>query len=286
MYTSSILSCLALDIDVGFGLTPPDPKKRFKGYAVSKIVPHPESMSSTGYNDLALLVLNDTIPSSVASTTKIYSGDYYIDTPISVAGFGLTDPKNNQSVPTQLMEASLAVGKDSFCKKSSRNFSHKTQLCTDGTGDADACFGDGGGPLVTPVDSGSEFALLAITSYFGLTTTNSKGDCAVPGAPTFYTRVGAYIDWIAGVAGVDAESISVTNKTQHPAVSDDASDSEVSASASRSYTGLSRTSTGLSRPTGTLATASPLTKSADASRLLSHSCIALLLALASIFAAL
>ncbi|XP_043240281.1 uncharacterized protein LOC122390899 [Amphibalanus amphitrite] len=71
-------------------------------------------------------------------------------------------------------------------------FLKSTKLCA-GTeqGDMDVCSGDSGGPMVLQQKDGS-FVLVGVVSL-GLY------DCGVPGIPSIYSRVSAYLQWIAGV---------------------------------------------------------------------------------------
>ncbi|KAI8323587.1 hypothetical protein GQ54DRAFT_303233 [Martensiomyces pterosporus] len=268
MMATSFASYTSSDVQVAFGLAAPNPTKRVKGYSVSKVVTHPGFNKKTLANDILLLILDSNIPSSVATTAKIYSGDYFVDTPTTAAGFGITDTHNNQSLATQLMEVNLFVGSDKFCKKTDPYFNHNIQICTDGAPGVDTCLGDSGGPLITPVDNGPGFALLGLTSFGGKGGGNLADKCAVAGLPGYYTRLAPYINWIAGAAGIDAASISVANKTQHTPVSQDPS-SDASAAASstaRSTTALASKPTGSTLPSivAPSATAQPLTTKAGA----------------------
>ncbi|PIA14760.1 trypsin-like serine protease [Coemansia reversa NRRL 1564] len=205
---------IAADFQVGFTHTMPDPKVIYKGYSVSKVIAHPKFSMRNLVDDVALLILNETIPSSVASPIKIYDGKFYLETPLRAAGFGITDPHNETSVPTELMAVDLAVGNTTLCAQNSDTYTSKSQICTDGTAGKDTCQGDSGGPLVTPTDNKEDsIALLGLTSYGTVSLGNPTGLCAAKGSSGFYTYIAPYLSWIAENADLDAKSISVTNKT-------------------------------------------------------------------------
>ncbi|KAJ2518900.1 hypothetical protein H4217_003027 [Coemansia sp. RSA 1939] len=184
-------------------------------YSVSKLVVHPDFDMTELKGDIAVLVLEESVASSEdAQPILVYSGDYDTDTPIRAAGFGMTNPYNTNSMPTQLMAVNLTIGSDSLCAANTNDFSHEYLICTDGTAGKDTCNGDSGGPLVTPVDHGSSrTALLGLTSYGTSSASNPSGLCAQAGSSGYYTRIAPYIAWIAKSASLDASAISVTNST-------------------------------------------------------------------------
>ncbi|KAJ2611095.1 hypothetical protein H4S08_003311 [Coemansia sp. RSA 1365] len=205
---------VAADFQVGFTHTMPDPKVIYKGYSVSKVIAHPKFSMRDLVDDIALLFLNETIPSSVAPPIKIYDGKFYLETPLRAAGFGITDPRNETSVPTELMAVDLAVGNTTLCAQNSETYTSKSQICTDGTEGKDTCQGDSGGPLVTPTDNKEDsIALLGLTSYGTVSLGNPTGLCAAKGSSGFYTYIAPYLSWIVENSDLDAKSISVTNKT-------------------------------------------------------------------------
>ncbi|KAJ2754461.1 hypothetical protein GGI19_002391 [Coemansia pectinata] len=169
---------------------------------------------STLRTDIAILVLNDNVPKEVASPIQLYSGDFKLDTPLVAAGFGMTNATDSQSSPEALMKVSLNVGSDEYCKSRSGSYDRKVNICTDGTPGKDTCRGDSGGPLLTPVDNGSNgYALIGITSYTPVNSDNPNGLCAQPKGSGVYTRVAPYINWIAQYANLNATAISITNTT-------------------------------------------------------------------------
>ncbi|KAJ1755695.1 hypothetical protein LPJ58_004096 [Coemansia sp. RSA 1591] len=196
----------------------------FEGYSVAKVIPHSKFSMLDLVDDVALLILEESVPASGGTPIKIYSGAYTTDTPIRAAGFGLTDPLDNTSISGQLMAVDLAIGSKSVCSSNSDTYDSKTQICTDGTAGKDTCQGDSGGPLVTPVDNGSQkTALLGLTSYGTVSDSNPEGLCAVKGSSGYYTNLSAYVDWIAEMANLDVNDIQITNKTASVPSDDDKS---------------------------------------------------------------
>ncbi|KAJ2343746.1 hypothetical protein IWW50_006024 [Coemansia erecta] len=215
IYKSEYIKYTASQFQVGITHTiPTSSSVLFEGYSVSKVIIHPKFTMQYLEDDVAVLILSQSVPASEGTPIKIYSGSYSTKTPIRAAGFGLTDPLDQTSISGQLMAVDLAIGGRSICENNSDTYDPKTQICTDGTAGKDTCQGDSGGPLVTPVDSGSQkTALLALTSYGTQSMSNPEGLCAVKGSSGFYTYLAPFIDWIAEQANLDASDIQITNKT-------------------------------------------------------------------------
>ncbi|KAJ2848558.1 hypothetical protein IWW36_003227 [Coemansia brasiliensis] len=213
---------------------PTSPSVLFEGHSVAKVIRHPKFSMMDLVDDIALLILADSVPSSEGTPIKIYSGKYSTSTPIRAAGFGLTDPNDPTSVSSQLMEVDLTIGSHSICSRNSDTYDSKTQICTDGTAGKDTCQGDSGGPLVTPVDNGSQkTALLGLTSYGTVSATNPDGLCAVKGSSGFYTYIAPYLDWIASEANLNVKDIQITNTTSS-ANDDDDEEEDSTTTSSRS----------------------------------------------------
>ncbi|KAJ2812685.1 hypothetical protein H4S07_001229 [Coemansia furcata] len=214
IYRNSTQLYAAKEFQVGFTHKTPDTSKKYQGYSVSKIVLLSSFNIATLKTDIAILVLSDNVPNDVASPVQIYSGDFNTDTPLLAAGFGMTNATDSNSTPANLMEVSLKVGSDDYCKSKSGSYDHKVNICTDGTPGKDTCRGDSGGPLLTPVNNGSnKYALIGITSYTPVNAENPNGLCAQANSSGVYTRVAPYISWIAQYANLNATAISITNIT-------------------------------------------------------------------------
>ncbi|KAJ1734341.1 hypothetical protein LPJ61_001121 [Coemansia biformis] len=241
LYKDQTRRYLAADFQVGITHAPPPPSQLFKGISVTQVIAHPKFSMSDLVDDIALLILSESVPATTATPIKIYSGSYKTSTPIRAAGFGLTDPLDDTSVASQLMVVDLGIGSQSLCQKNSNTYDPKTQLCTDGTAGKDTCQGDSGGPLITPIDSSANYALLGLTSYGTTSASNPQGLCAVKGSSGFYTYIAPYLPWIAEMANLDVKSIQITNSTSSGGDEDSSSPSSRSRTSSKSRN--TRTST-------------------------------------------
>ncbi|KAJ2411958.1 hypothetical protein GGI10_003971 [Coemansia sp. RSA 2530] len=235
VYKNATVMYSAKEFQIGFTHKTPDTSKKYKGYAVSKIVMLSSFNFSNLRTDIAIIILKDNVPKEVAGPVKLYSGDFKMDTPLVAAGFGMTNATDPESISENLMKVSLNVGSDEYCKSRSGSYDRKVNICTDGTPGKDTCRGDSGGPLLTPVDNGDNmYALLGITSYTPVNSDNPGGLCAQKKGSGVYTRVAPYISWIAQYADLNATDISITNTTKPKPTSE----SESSQSSSSSNHGV------------------------------------------------
>ncbi|KAJ2310955.1 hypothetical protein IWW54_002907 [Coemansia sp. RSA 2705] len=197
----------ASDYKIGFNHSTPSLTSDFEGYSVAKVSTHPNFNHQTLANDMVLLFLKDSVPSSVADTVKIYTGNISAKDELFAAGFGITEPENSTSMATQLMSVELTVGNDTFCSENSHSYDPKYLICTDGTPGKDTCAGDSGGPLAKQIDGG--MALAGITSYAPVTDSNPDGLCAQAGSSGYYVHVNAYLPWITKVTGLNEADITI-----------------------------------------------------------------------------
>ncbi|KAJ2471479.1 hypothetical protein GGI02_002241, partial [Coemansia sp. RSA 2322] len=231
-YVTDFTMYKASEIQVGFTHTTPDPTVIYKGYSVSKVITHPSFSMRTLKNDIALLILQNSVPDTVATKAKIYTGTYANGAALTAAGFGLTDPYRNTSIASVLMEVDLKLGSPSFCLANSPSFSAANQLCTDGTAGRDTCNGDSGGPLAIAAEGTSDgTALAGLTSFGPINAKNPDGLCAQAGIPGYYTRIAPYVSWIAQAAGLDAASITAGGGPSQPGQDSSASSSSKASSA-------------------------------------------------------
>lgn len=71
----------------------------------------------------------------------------------------------------------------------------ENQLCVGGTAGRDSCRGDSGGPLMVIIDN--HWHLAGIVSV-------GPVDCGTEGVPGIYTRLGSYLEWVAGRIELEA----------------------------------------------------------------------------------
>ncbi|EDV99588.1 GH12343 [Drosophila grimshawi] len=171
----------------------------------SNVVLHPDYVSSTKYNDIAVLELAKEVTLDVNVSPACLAFDS-ADPPetaqLYVAGWGIMNLKT-KSTSMKLMRAPLNTVplkecNDSYAKQPS-TMRHLPQgvidslLCAADTKNstADACQGDSGGPLILEEDFlNNKYSILGIV--------NSGVGC-VTKTPGLYTRVASYVDWIEQV---------------------------------------------------------------------------------------
>ncbi|XP_023176346.1 serine protease persephone-like isoform X2 [Drosophila hydei] len=171
----------------------------------SNIRVHPEYLSTSKYNDIAILELaeeaklnNYTYPACLETDLA----DPPENANLYVAGWGIMN-KTTRRTSKILLRAPLTVVpldkcNDSFSEQpSSQRYLKKgiidTLLCAADViqGEKDACQGDSGGPLVLERDKpNNKYSIMGvISSGFG---------CATP-TPGLYTRVASFLDFIEGI---------------------------------------------------------------------------------------
>ncbi|GAA2026270.1 hypothetical protein GCM10009839_25840 [Catenulispora yoronensis] len=150
--------------------------------------------SSTEVDDAAVLQLDAPI-GGVPMPTLPAAGNRGYEQPGVAAltvGWGSVQPQGPTDVgggvyPNDLRQVSLPLVDDGPCQSvfdgvHNPTLYPKVMLCAGGDGRHDACTGDSGGPLLTPLTSG-DWELVGITSW--------GNGCAVPGTPGVFTRLSA-----------------------------------------------------------------------------------------------
>ncbi|XP_071954676.1 transmembrane protease serine 11C-like [Antedon mediterranea] len=165
------------------------------GAKVSKIIIHAEYDSGTSDNDIALMVLEEDVPtdSDVINTACLdYSGNRIFDPTSScvITGWGTTEFGGN--VAEILQEAEVPIVDQNDCIDSYGSDITDNMICAGYlAGGVDSCQGDSGGPLVCSSlneDNKEHWYLVGVTSWgYG---------CAAANYPGVYTKVSNYIDWI------------------------------------------------------------------------------------------
>lgn len=152
---------------------------------VTKIIVHPGFDIDTVSNDIALLHLKDKVASNIASFASF---DVNPGTMVYVAGWGLTQPDDINSLPTVLQYAGVPIVSNENCKQVYGDLINDNEVCAGyDEGGVDACQGDSGGPLYAR-DKYGRLKLFGITSY-------GRG-CAEPYGYGVYTKVKPYLPWI------------------------------------------------------------------------------------------
>lgn len=154
-------------------------------------------LTSTGVSDwdAALLQLSapTTEPPVALATASADASLYNGGTPAAVAGWGLTEGEDQNSLPENLQYADTEVESESACSavemQSANPFDSADQICATypplyATG---TCQGDSGGPLVA--DAAGSVVQIGLTSF-------GTSDCDTT-QPSFYTSVAAIQPWVA-----------------------------------------------------------------------------------------
>lgn len=121
--------------------------------------------------------------------------DFEPGTVCFVSGYGTPEPGSNSSA--KLMIVQVPIASKNACKKvyEDRKITQRMFCAGFEEGGADACQGDGGGPLVCK--DGSSWYLKGLVSW-------GRG-CAVPGSYGVYANVKSVMKWIEGITGLSAE---------------------------------------------------------------------------------
>jgi secreted trypsin-like serine protease len=133
-------------------------------------------------NDAALLTLATPAPASLEPLRMIETGETGLWGPgdaATIIGWGTTE---SGFLSNQLLEATVPMESDAGCADDwGSEFSAGSMVCAGG-GSTDTCGGDSGGPLM--VSDGAFLVLAGLTSW-------GDDQCAKPGVPGVYTRLGA-----------------------------------------------------------------------------------------------
>lgn len=156
--------------------------------AVDSILPHPDYLEATLFNDIMLVKLTDPstqTPIELNFDTSIPSvGDV-----VTVIGFGLTSEVDSAS--NELLTVNVDIISDDVCSDLYANLVPEIVICAGVTaGGRDACSGDGGGPLLT-----TDNLQIGIVSF--------GNGCGRPDTPAVYTEIAAFESFIRnGICGM------------------------------------------------------------------------------------
>ncbi|KAH8372329.1 hypothetical protein KR093_011050, partial [Drosophila rubida] len=174
---------------------------------------YPGYLGFGGYHDLALIRLPHQVTPTervrpIALAPQFMQQSLLQGQLVSTAGWGATSDALNTTTrsPDQvgvLQYANVRVLEQQrcICLFLPGLVSAKRHICTDGQGGRGACEGDSGGPLV--------YRWRNVSYLIGLTSFGSAMGCEV-NAPTVYTRITAYLEWIMDEAGIGQSTVSVT----------------------------------------------------------------------------
>jgi hypothetical protein len=174
---------------------------------------HPDYDSSSYFNDIALLRLNESVPSSVAIPVDLDDGTH--GRPRSdgkLAGWGSLDVACTEYSPV-MEHGEVDIFSEAECIEAlgARWYDHETQVCAgralpNGEWTEAGC-GDSGGPLFVQGESGSRNSAAEKSIEVGIVSWG-YGD-----SPNVYARVSAYQRWIASIIGESENRLASASKS-------------------------------------------------------------------------
>ncbi|KAM9481985.1 serine protease 27-like [Clarias gariepinus] len=167
-----------------------NPNQIVKG--VTKVVIHPQFNSATLNNDIALLLLNSSVPFNSYITPVCLAGQgstFSAGINCWITGWGNTASGVQLPAPGVLQEAMVPIVDKSLCDFQLGPGSITPYMICAGNlqGGKDTCQGDSGGPLVAKL--GAAWIQAGITSW-------GEGCASKPGV---YTLVSQYQSWISSI---------------------------------------------------------------------------------------
>jgi len=144
-------------------------------------------------NDIAILTLAtliNTVAGRIAyATLPPNNNNNFAGTTCVISGWGRTSSSN--TLPNVLQKASVSILTTAQCQQQGSSGVWANHICTrDNNNQAGACNGDSGGPCNCP--SGSQTQVAGIASFVWVSGSN-----CLTTRPSAYTRVSAYLAWIA-----------------------------------------------------------------------------------------
>jgi secreted trypsin-like serine protease len=167
---------------------------------VSQVIPYPGWNPTTHDGDVALLELATT--TTAPAITLANASDLSLwqsGTQVAIAGWGLTDGANPNSMPSQLQWATTVTQTSSYCTSKASLaksfFDPNGQLCAVDTPTfmSATCNGDSGGPILADYTSNDPIEV-GITDWGG---SNATTNCD-PTFPNFFARADSISSWAAG----------------------------------------------------------------------------------------
>ncbi|TDG42751.1 hypothetical protein AWZ03_010829 [Drosophila navojoa] len=165
---------------------------------VQEIITHPDFDNMTGFFDLALLILSPPFKLDkhigticLPSPAAIFDSSRCTVTGWGKRGYSDKDyPNILKNIELPFVERNKCENQLRYNTRLGRYFElHESFVCAGGERGRDACFGDGGAPLVCPITKGSARYQLAGMVSWGL-------GCGAENVPGVYTNVQMMMPWI------------------------------------------------------------------------------------------
>ncbi|PVU85028.1 hypothetical protein BB559_007242 [Furculomyces boomerangus] len=176
-------------------------------YSVKTTMVHPSYSTRTGANDIGLIFLLNAPSNPPYTFAKIYNIPITDDTPVEVAGWGVTSNSPNSTISDYLMVVPLKVSSSQTCNDLYPlwNSNNGTTICTINQNGQDSCYGDSGGPLYYSGDPSKPVA--GITSFGNTPGDVEHPDCGTAGGAGYYTNVQDYVDWISNSTQISSTNL-------------------------------------------------------------------------------
>jgi secreted trypsin-like serine protease len=172
------------------------PELNSQQFKIQEFIKHEKYRHNFYYNDIALIKLDGIVkftksirPACLWQTLRIKQ------TTATVAGFG--SRQSGEAPQLQLEKVTLDIIDQKTCQR----FNPKNMKIPDGiidshlcagklAGQLDTCKGDSGSALTVTIDKDPcTFYVIGVTSFGSVY-------CGAPNAPSVYTRISSFVDWI------------------------------------------------------------------------------------------
>ncbi|MDM8560637.1 serine protease [Candidatus Parabeggiatoa sp. HSG14] len=166
---------------------------------INRVIQHPQwnRLNPSWYYDIALVQLKEPSTQQLLSLPLQDNIDIKPNTLATAVGWGIIEPKADGASPDVLQEVELSIVSNETCQTTYEG-EYKildSMICAGfEEGKKDTCTNDSGGPLV--IFKESQWQQVGIVSFGGHKTEGAP-ICAGPDAYGVYTRVSAFIDFIA-----------------------------------------------------------------------------------------
>ncbi|XP_065777768.1 chymotrypsinogen A-like isoform X1 [Muntiacus reevesi] len=159
---------------------------------VKAVYIHPSFTQFPPNDDLSLLHLEKPVElGEFVSTICLPGKDDKINllSKCLTAGWGITEPHQDE-FPKTVQQAEVPLISSISCRSYWGLEIKDTNICGGASGSS-SCMGDSGGPL--QCGKGGQYKLIGVVSW-------GSSNCH-PAAPTVFTRISAYTDWITSITG-------------------------------------------------------------------------------------
>jgi len=155
-------------------------------YPFKSGIVHPDYNARSVSSDIALYELEQDVPDSIPYIKLEKDKVKVSGTPLTVIGFGDTDPSATKSLSDVLLQTTVDFVPPGQCIARMGRYISNDMLCAYKEGD-DSCYGDSGGPLFLKGATPADDSLVGLVSW----GYECGGDY-----PGVYTNIAYFYDWI------------------------------------------------------------------------------------------